>query len=177
MRVQPGGVFKLGPVYMTYLPMVMKFPQPPPPCVSSTGDSNNIADAITISSGQTVLGRVCDPQDLDDVYRISTVANQTLTISMNGTGGDADLYLYPPGATNVNTDPAVDYSENLGNNEFIQGAVLVGGFWYIDVYAYSGQTNYNLTVTLSGAGSSEVKTFNLTGTSQTHLRGQEKSSK
>lgn len=82
---------------------------------------------------------------------------------MNGTGGDADLYLYPPGTTDVNVDPFVDYSTSTGNNEFIQGTALVGGFWYIDVYAYSGTTNYSVTATLSSPTSTGIKTFNLTG--------------
>jgi plastocyanin len=131
-----------------YLPLVAKqlcVPSPP-------GESNNVADALIICSGQTVSGRVSDPDDLDDVYKIMATAGQQMTISMSGTGGDADLYLYPPGTTDVTTDPWVDSSENSGNSEFIQGTVQVGGYWYIDVfeYEYDVYTDYDLTVTLSG---------------------------
>ena len=145
-------------------------------------DSNNIADAWIICSGQTVSGQVND-NDWDDVYKIWTVANQQLTISMNGTGvggpGDADLYLYPPGTTDVNTDPYSDSSENIGNSEFIQGTVLVGGFWYVDVFDCcdgDGGTNYNLTVTVSGPGATGAKTFNLTGIDRLQDRGRFKAS-
>ncbi|MBI1882018.1 MAG: pre-peptidase C-terminal domain-containing protein, partial [Chloroflexi bacterium] len=143
-----------------YLPIVLKASSGS--CTSS-GDSNNIADALTICSGQAVSGQVNDPTDLDDVFKLFVSANQTLTISMNGSGGDADLYLYPPGTTDIYVDPFVDSSANNGNTEFIQGTVLTAGFWYIDVYAYSGTTNYNVTATISSASSTEVKTFTLTG--------------
>jgi len=159
----------------SYLPIVVR------PCIPSLpGESDNIADALTICSGQTVTGRVND-SDWDDVYKIYAVANQQLTISMNGTGvggpGDADLYLYPPGTTNVNTDPYVDASENIGNNEFIQGTVLVGGFWYVDVFDCcegDGGTNYNLTVTLSGPGAAGTEAFDLTEIDLDRVRGRSK---
>jgi hypothetical protein len=124
------------------------------------GESDNINDALTVCSGQTVSGQVSDA-DWDDVYKIATTANQLLTISMNGSGGDADLFLYPPGTTDVDTDPWADCSINDGNDEFIQGTVLVGGFWYIDVFSYEGTTNYNVTVTLSDARASETKNFSI----------------
>jgi len=91
----------------------------------------------------------CTSDDLDDVYKILTVANQQLTISMNGTGGDADLYLFPPGTTDVDNDPWAADSAFDGNNEYIQYTVVEGGFWYIDVYSWEGTTNYNLTIVLS----------------------------
>ncbi len=155
------------PAYTVYLPLVFRGCIPSPP-----GESNNVADALTICSGRTVSGQVND-SDFDDVYKIFTEANQTLTISMNGSGvggpGDADLYLYPPGTTDIYADPFVDSSISLTNNEFIQGTVLVGGFWYIDVFDCcdgDGGTNYNLTAILSGPGGAEIQTFDLTGTGQ-----------
>jgi len=163
------------PPTLTYLPLVLKSSPPPPPCFPSPpGESNNVADALIVCSGQTVSGQVNNPFDLDDVYKILAVANQQLTISMNGVGDDADLYLYPPNTTDVNTDPWVDRSINIGNSEFIQGTVLVGGFWYIDIFAFDGQSNYDVTVTLSGPDSTEIKTFNLIGTEQSHDHRQNK---
>ena len=93
-------------------------------------------------------GQVSDA-DRDDVYKIWTMANQQLTISMNGSGGDADLFLFPPDTTDVDSDPWAAESAFDGNNEYIQYTVLEGGFWYIDVFSYSGSTNYNVTITLS----------------------------
>jgi len=126
-----------------YLPLVIKSCLPAPP-----GESDNVNDALTVCSGQTVSGQVSDA-DWDDVYKIWTMANQQLTISMNGSGGDADLFLFPPGSTDVDSDPWAAESAFDGNDEFIQYTVLESGFWYIDVFSYSGSTNYNVTITLS----------------------------
>lgn len=148
-----------------YLPGVFKnfgttSCQPDPP-----GESDNVADALIVCSGQTVSGQVSG-DDWDDVYRILAMVNQELTISMNGSGGDADLFLFPPGTTDVKNDAWVDSSDNLGNDEFLQGTVLTAGFWYIDVYSFEGTTNYNVTVTLSGPGAGSTETFDLAGTGQ-----------
>jgi hypothetical protein len=137
--------------------------QPDPP-----GESDNVDDALIVCSGQTVSGQVSDA-DWDDVYKIRAMVNQELTISMNGSGGDADLFLFPPGTTDIENDPYVDSSAHPGNDEFLQGTVLTAGFWYIDVYSYEGTTNYNVTVTLSDPGAAGTKTFDLAGTDQ--MRG------
>jgi hypothetical protein len=156
-----------------YLPLVMRR-WPPSSCIPDPpGESDNVNDALTVCSGQTVSGQVSD-DDLDDVYKILTVANQQLTISMNGSGGDADLYLYPPGTTDVNTDPYSDVSDNYDNNEYLAGTVLVGGFWYIDVYSYEGTTNYNVTITLSGPAVAETKTFSFGKDNKAHNSRQNK---
>ena len=153
------GVFRIPPCEMTsppstgltYLPFLMKSgTTPPPPCTPDpAGDSNNVADALTICSGQTVSGQVSRTSDMDDVYKILVQAGQQLTISMNGTGGDADLYLYPPETTDINVDAWVENSINLNNNESIQTVVAASGLWYIDVRSFSGSTAYNLTVTIA----------------------------
>jgi hypothetical protein len=147
-----------------YLPIVMKRCGP--------GESDNIDDAPTICSGHTLSGQVSEFADEDDVYKILAEAGQQLTISMNGSGGDADLYLYPPGTTDVDTDPWFTRSINPDNNEFIQATLPVGGYWYIDVFSFDGTTNYNVTVTLSGPGAAATTTFNLTGASQVRDRQQ-----
>jgi C1A family cysteine protease len=158
-----------------YLPLVARRYLPIPDyCIPDPpGESDNVDDALTVCGGQTVSGQV-SRSDLDDVYKILAVANQQLTISMNGSGGDADLYLYPPDTSDVNTDTPSASSRNWGNNESIQGTVLVGGFWYIDVYSYEGTTNYNVTVTLSGPVATGPKAFGPTGTKQLHDRHQGK---
>ena len=86
--------------YFIYLPLISGQPKPSSCTPDPAGESDNINDALTVCSGQTVSGQVSD-DDWDDVYKILTVANQQLTLSMNGSGGDADLYLFPPGTSNV----------------------------------------------------------------------------
>jgi len=146
--------FLLAGPRVLYLPVVAKAPPvptptPPPGCVPGPlGEANDVADAILICSGQTVTGQVSQ-SDKDDVYRFHAAANQAIDIVLHGTGGDADLYLFPPGATNVTSDPWAARSVQEGNDELIQGTLLVGGDWFVDVYAFSGATEYTLVVTLS----------------------------
>jgi calcium-activated chloride channel regulator 4 len=120
------------------------------------GESSNISDARIICSGQTVTGQV-GPTDRDDVYKIYVLANQRVTIQLSGSGGDADLYLYPPGTNDVNTDGYVDKSAHDGNDETIAGQVLATAYWYVDVYSFSGTTNYTLIVTISEATSAATE--------------------
>jgi hypothetical protein len=151
ISVRASGELNTEPVddYYIYLPVINGQPKPSSCTPDPAGESDNINDALTVCSGQTVSGQVSD-NDWDDVYKILTVANQQLTLSMNGSGGDADLYLFPPGTSDVDTDPYTETSQNEDNNEYIQYTVTEGGFWYIDVFSYEGTINYNLTITLSG---------------------------
>lgn len=144
------------PTDFIYLPMIIKSGASTTVCTPSpAGDSDNVNDALTVCSGQTVTGQVSD-SDLDDVYKITVVANQTLTLSLSGTGvggtGDADLYLYPPGTTDVFTDAPFEVSDSAGNSESMSEVLPQGGVWYIDIYDAvdgDGGTNYSLTITLS----------------------------
>lgn len=108
-------------------------------------------DARILCSGQTVTGRV-DDTDWDDVYKLWVEAGQHLTISMSGTGGEADLYLYPPGTTDVNVDEPADSSTDWGNDELIEYDVSKTGYWYVDIYDYDvgdGGTDYAVATTIS----------------------------
>ena len=148
--------------YLTYLPVVLTTPPDIENCTPDpAGESDNINDALTVCNGQTVSGDVNANNDKNDVYKIGIPANTQLTISMNGTGGDADLYVYPPSTSDVDTTIPVSGSENQGNNEFVQGTVVSSGHWYIVVYSYEGTTNYNLTVTLSDPSRDNDKVIEL----------------
>ena len=151
------------PTEFVYLPLIMRGPVSDSCVPDPAGESDNVADALTICSGQTVSGQVSlSDGDYDDVYRIRAEAGQSLTIVMTGSGGDADLYLYPPGTTDVWTDSYVASSTNVGNSETIQGTVLTSGYWYVDVYAYEGVSSYSLAATL-GPGSAAVELLGVAG--------------
>jgi hypothetical protein len=126
-----------------YFPFIFAPPCPP------LGESDNIPDALTINSGQKICGQVSQPGDPDDVYRIFATAGQQLTITLNGSGGNADLYLYAPGATDIITSPAAAFSTGPTSAEFIQLTASSTGFWYIDILAASGVVTYRLNVTLN----------------------------
>ncbi len=149
--------------YYVYLPMMMN-----PPC-DSIGESNNIADSLDVSSGQSVCGQVSESTDPDDVYKIYTQANDRITISMTGDGGNADLYFYPPSATDIYTNNTIARSTNDGNTELVEGILLDTAYWYIDVRSITGTTNYNLIVTLSDIRTGEEKIFTVSGTTENAL--------
>ncbi|MCB0211676.1 MAG: trypsin-like serine protease [Anaerolineae bacterium] len=132
-----------------YLPLLIRTTTNTIGCTPTTpSESDDINDASIICSGQKVSGQVNESSDYDDVYKISVEAGQRIKITMNGSGGNADLYLFPPDASSV-YDSYFDYSGNTGNDESIDVTVSTGGFWYVDVYAVSGTTNYNVTVTVT----------------------------
>ena len=147
--------------YGVFLPLISKDFPPTSDCTPDPpGESDNIGDALIVCSDQAVPGKVSyDDEDWDDVYQIYTVEGQMLTVALSGSGGNADLYLFNPFATDIYGDPHEAYSMTSGNDEFIEGTVLVGGYWYIDVSSAEGTTNYNLVVTLSDTTTSQAVGF------------------
>jgi secreted trypsin-like serine protease len=133
--------------YQIYLPLLVKSV---PACTpAAPGESSNISNALTVCSGQIVSGSVNESNDWDAVYKITVASGERLTITMNGSGGNAELWLFQPGSTNVYSDYPSAWSENTGSNELIDVIIFNGGTWYIDVWSYSGSTNYNLTLNIS----------------------------
>ena len=77
-----------------------------------------------------------DPQDF---YKASLAENETITLYIaDSNSGDIDLKLYD-GDGNI-----VDTSNDFANTEFIR--VTDGGTYYIEVFAFSGASNYVLTI-------------------------------
>ncbi len=148
--------------FSIYLPVGLKnfsSASAAPSCTPDpTGESDNIDDALIVCNDQTVVGQVSD-SDWDDVYRIYAVNGQELTISINGTGGDADLYLFAPGSTDVDSDPTAAASAQDGNSETISITIPVSGYWYIDVYSYEGTIDYTLSIALSAFNTSQTTAF------------------
>jgi hypothetical protein len=112
------------------------------------GDSDDIGDALVICDGQVVSGLVSD-DDWDDVFQIYALKGQTLNAALSGSGGDADLYLYAPGSTGIYFNSPVAYSLiPNSNDELISYPITESGYWYVNVYSYSGTINYSLLTTL-----------------------------
>jgi secreted trypsin-like serine protease len=139
------------PDAFAYLPSILNSSTSRLNCTpSASGDADNISDALIVCSGQLVNGQVDQFTDPDDVFKIQANAGQHLSLTMSGSGGDADLYLFPPGSSNVNTDTPSAYSTSVSNNENIEYNLTMSGYWYIDVYSYGGTTNYSLSVSVTG---------------------------
>jgi hypothetical protein len=127
-----------------YLPWIGNpIPESPP----GEDPQDLIAQAQEIFSGAANSGQV-NANTPNVVYKIYAEANTRLTAQLTGSGGDADIYLFPPGTTNIYEDPVADYSANESSEELIQGTVLATGNWYIVVSLYADTVDYQLTVTL-----------------------------
>jgi Bacterial pre-peptidase C-terminal domain len=88
-------------------------------------------------------------------FTIDTTAN--LSLSLTGSGGDADLYLFRNGQT-----APIQFSRGAGNQEFISVTGLAAGTYYADVFQDGiGSTNYNLTLTSDTAGNTLSTARNL----------------
>ena len=132
-----------------YLPVINR-------CLTSISDeepNNNVNIAQDLFCWHyTITGNVNRTNDKDDVYKIQASAGQTLTLTLTGSD-DADLFLYPPGTPDFGTLPPPPFETASRNantsNEFIQYKLTATGEWYIRVFAFNGNINYNLGVLLS----------------------------
>jgi hypothetical protein len=103
---------------------------------------NDFATATDITGQLFWTETVDDATDTDDYFKIWLDVGDSLTIGMVGPLlDDFDLYLYDPSQIQI------DYSENLGSIESVSCAsVTIAGYYYLDVYAYSGSGSYTLTI-------------------------------
>ena len=137
-------------LYKLYMPLIIKHYYSTSNCTPDpAGDSDDIDDALIICDGQVVPGQVSD-DDYDDVFKIYAVKGQTLSAALSGSGGDADLYLYAPGSTGIYVNSPWAYSITpYSSQELISLTIPESGYWYVNVFSYSGTINYSLTTTLS----------------------------
>ncbi|CCI14433.1 hypothetical protein MICAE_2560001 [Microcystis aeruginosa PCC 9806] len=88
--------------------------------------------------------------DTSDFYRFSVFGSRQLTAVVNGLSSDADLRLI----RDIDSDGILDAGElvasstNLGTSPESINRLLGTGDYYLQVYQFSGDTNYNLGVTL-----------------------------
>jgi len=129
-----------------------------------SGDTNynlrlSTADPSNILAPQENLGPLVGSvsrsdfvgdNDTSDFYRFSVFGTRTLTAVVNGLSSDADLRLI----RDINSDGILQAGEVVASS--IQGGtfseninrVLGSGDYYLQVYQFSGNTNYNLGVTV-----------------------------
>ncbi len=90
--------------------------------------------------GSGAAGRSRLSGDESDIYRVSLVANQQITLSIGDISGinDLDLFL---GDADGNL---LDSSEGVGSSEVLVSPVT--GTFLIEVFAYAGASNYVLTI-------------------------------
>ena len=122
----------------------------PPNCASNpVGDSSNIGDALLICPDQPVSGQINRKSDQFDVYDIHFPDNTYRIIELTGIGGDAQMGLFYPEATDVTKDTPVGVSGKPGNEERIIFRYNSSpGIWHIALLAMTDEsTEYTLRVT------------------------------
>ncbi|MBU6230430.1 MAG: pre-peptidase C-terminal domain-containing protein [Cyanobacteria bacterium REEB459] len=116
--------------------------------VPADNAGNTLATARNIgalSSTQTFSDWV-GSADTNDYYRFSLAQTSTFNLTLNGLSADADVQL-------LNSSGAVlQSSTNAGTTaESITSQSLTAGDYYVRVFPYSGNTNYNLALSATAS--------------------------
>lgn len=91
-------------------------------------------------------GSVGGLTDTDDVYKVYMQAGQRLDLSLVGAGGtNHDLYVYGPGATDVDVDTWVTRANTNSYPEVVSIDATATGYYYVDIYNTSSPGGYTLT--------------------------------
>jgi Calpain family cysteine protease/Bacterial pre-peptidase C-terminal domain len=117
---------------------------------STTATSNLIAaeSNIGLVNGTRVFSNWVGNSDTSDIYSFSLNSTRTLNMTLSGLSTDVDIRLI----RDVNGNGLID------SNDFVQGSsrdglsaewlnpTLGAGNYFVQVYQYRGESNYNLTI-------------------------------
>ncbi|OKH25039.1 S8 family serine peptidase [Chroogloeocystis siderophila] len=120
----------------------------------SSSFSNSVTPQVTPDPGSTLataynLGTLNRPftltdfvgnSDVSDIYRFSLASNSSFNLSLNGLTADADVELLNGNGTRLAISGASGTT-----SEWIDGS-LTAGTYYINVFRYTGNTNYRLSL-------------------------------
>jgi hypothetical protein len=112
----------------------------------SAGNTLTTARNIgTLSSSRSFTDFV-GSTDTNDYYRFDLSQSSNVSLSLNGLSADADVQL-------LNSSGGVlASSANGGTTAESISSTLGTGTYYVRVFPYSGNTNYNLTLAATGSG-------------------------
>ena len=117
-----------------------------PSSVDLAGNTLATARAIAVGPSTTSYTDWVGSTDTNDYYRFTLADSGNFNLSLTGLTADADVQLLNGSGS------MIAYSSNDGTaSESIIGQ-LSAGTYYIRVYPYSGNTNYNLAVSATGGG-------------------------
>lgn len=115
-----------------------------------TGDCSTKCTLLELSglSGNQVKGRKGNPWTYLDpiVIPAEVPAGSTMTVTISGDNGDADLYTLRGAAPTSSQYDCRPYLQ--GSNESCSHTVSAGESWYIGLYAYSSFSNLSLRVSV-----------------------------
>ncbi|ARI84524.1 S8 family serine peptidase [Microcystis sp. LEGE 00066] len=113
--------------------------------VDLAGNTLATARAITVGSSTTSYTDWVGSTDTNDYYRFSLANSGNFNLGLTGMTADADVQLLNSGGS------VIASSTNGGTASESITSQLSAGTYYIRVYPYSGNTNYNLAVSATTA--------------------------
>jgi hypothetical protein len=114
--------------------------------VDLAGNTLATARAITVGSSTTSYTDWVGSTDTNDYYRFSLANSGNFNLSLTGMTADADVELLNSSGS------VIASSANGGSNPESITRQLSAGTYYIRVYPFSGNTNYNLAVSATSGG-------------------------
>jgi Clostripain family/Bacterial pre-peptidase C-terminal domain len=104
------------------------------------GNTLTTARAITVGTTPTTFSDWVGSSDTNDYYKFTLVQTSNFNVSLNGLTSDADIQLLNSTGTVISSSLSSGVTEDTITQQ------LVAGTYYVRVYPYSGNTNYNLNV-------------------------------
>lgn len=129
-----------------------------PPLPDSAGNTLLTARDIGTLDGTLSFSDFVGTADTDDFYRFSLNTQSSSTLLLNGLSADADIQVIQDLNNNavVDDDEIVDSSTSSDAIEESISGTLAAGIYYIRVFQYEGDTNYNLTLSAAPSLEAEV---------------------
>ena len=129
---------------------------------TASGPADNAGNTLatarnigTLSSSQSFSDFV-GSTDTNDYYRFDLSQSSNFSLSLNGLSADADVQLLNSSGTVLTS------SANGGTTAESISSTLGTGTYYVRVFPYSGNTNYNLTLAAASAPPPPTSGFNST---------------
>ncbi|MCZ8199669.1 S8 family serine peptidase [Microcystis sp. LE19-55.1A] len=113
--------------------------------VDLAGNTRATARAITVGPSTTSYTDWVGSTDTNDYYRFTLANSRNFNLGVTGMTADADVQLLNSSGS------VIAYSDNGGTASEGITRQLSAGTYYIRVYPYSGNTNYNLAVSATTA--------------------------
>lgn len=139
--------------------------------LSTSTFSNLIAPEVNIGSlsGTLVFSGTVGSTDTSDIYSFSLSSTQTINMTLSGLGSDADIRLIRDFNGNglIDTADILQSSINGGTDAEWISRTLGPGNYFVQVYQYAGNTNYNFTISTGDWYSSNLTDAGVIGQART----------
>jgi len=118
----------------------------PPTTLSLLDNTLDTASNIGTLTGRQTFSDFVGSSDTNDYYRFDLSQTSNFDLSLTGLSANADVQLLN------GSGGLVQSSNRSGTRSESISRSLSSGTYYVRVYQYSGNTNYNLSLSVDGAG-------------------------